>query len=355
MRKLFPSLLVLIVLSACEIPDYFSDYRDVNIISGIPFSSSEWVQDDTSYMAYNSVTSTVAGGITGLPDGTTEYYRLEILNLVPNGDFEVVLSDWTSTGAMPTLTSLVGDAITGQSLSFSLLPDERADFDLNTLSDGFIANNIYTISFSIRTGDSFSVFDYNNTTESYSNSIFSPGNDVVNTFPRDGEDDNQINATTDSTRVLSIGAIDSGDQKLQIGFFDDLRMANQAAPQGITLTLPYTTTSGLDIIDGSYSFSLYAKLEEDDQVTPDVLNSFKTEEFSITMESLESPIKISTEVFTLTSEWTEYEMTLETQIETPSDVTTDMLKISIMAGNKNWPIPGRMLIASPSLEMDPDA
>ncbi|RKX84217.1 MAG: hypothetical protein DRP57_06375, partial [Spirochaetes bacterium] len=80
-------------LSTCKQTDLFSEYRGTNLLDGIPFTT--WVPDQTGpYMNYEEESGTGCEPPSDHPG--EEVYRLEIKNLIPNGDFEA-----TTAGAAP--------------------------------------------------------------------------------------------------------------------------------------------------------------------------------------------------------------------------------------------------------------
>jgi hypothetical protein len=104
-------LSTLVLFAGCKLnTDYFSDYRGKNLLSNTGFSSGKWalVSDSTSSDAgYNPTPSNFMNWVAASSDTnlTSAYrsdsnggsaYRLEILNLIPDGDFETETSSATS-------------------------------------------------------------------------------------------------------------------------------------------------------------------------------------------------------------------------------------------------------------------
>ena len=73
----------------CAFLDPFSNYRGVNLIAS--GTLADWTPDSGTYLGYGSV-----GGETP-PIASAPVYRLELLNLIPNGDFD--------TGSMEPFTA----------------------------------------------------------------------------------------------------------------------------------------------------------------------------------------------------------------------------------------------------------
>ncbi len=73
--------------------DYFSEYRDTNLLGNYDFGAAgQWALapnttgNPSDYMRWEDAA-------TPGPDGVSPGYRLEIKNLIPNGDFEDTLAN----------------------------------------------------------------------------------------------------------------------------------------------------------------------------------------------------------------------------------------------------------------------
>ena len=83
-------------LAGCNLnTDYFSEYRGKNLLSNYDFNAVEadgtpkWSTTvGSSYMGWAQATDLAGLGLSVGPDGTSPAYRLEIKNLIPDGDFE---------------------------------------------------------------------------------------------------------------------------------------------------------------------------------------------------------------------------------------------------------------------------
>lgn len=136
---------VVLLLSGCQINSIFgipfgadqgfARYAGVNLISSNGFDSGSWAVDQgATYMSFQSVAASLTGDNSQLPSGTSNaIYRLEIKNLVPDGDFEsdtvgAAPATWTLSSNPPTAppgppdnTVITGaGAITGNSYSFNV-------------------------------------------------------------------------------------------------------------------------------------------------------------------------------------------------------------------------------------------
>ncbi len=116
--------LLLAVFAGCNLnTDYFGDYRGKNLLGNSDFGSGKWslVSDPTlaagggylptDYMTWESIaagghlTDANAGTPTKGPDGVSPSYRLEIKNLIPDGDFE---------GEIHTPSNTTGSFVAGE-------------------------------------------------------------------------------------------------------------------------------------------------------------------------------------------------------------------------------------------------
>lgn len=155
------------LLAGCSLnTDYFSEYRGVNLLGNYGFDATDssgdaqWTLElgtDTPFMDWSEVTDD-----SYWPDSSTPAYRLEIKNLIPDGDFleGTYGSYWTASGggaasesggtlvwtasvASDTLTLNLSDAIQATSSSAWTTLNYRTKFDytkdsttLNVTLDG---------------------------------------------------------------------------------------------------------------------------------------------------------------------------------------------------------------------------
>ncbi len=116
----------LLALLSCTPPDW-SDFQGVNLISGL--SWADWTVDQPAGMSLSAVTDQ---SFEGAPA-----FRLELVNLIPNGDFEAASTrgpsaGWTATGTGDTAivvdsadATLGSWAISGNSLYFAISAGAR--------------------------------------------------------------------------------------------------------------------------------------------------------------------------------------------------------------------------------------
>ncbi len=169
----------LLLLAGCpQGPGPYADYVGVNLIAdqavfGFPVVG-RWLPDAAAvYMGF-----TFAGGALppGAPSGA-EVWRLELKNLVPNGDFEVGAvglppAGWAlidggpiGPGALELIDGLQPEALDGKTLYLKCV-DKTADMvDLDVraaATDGFLQDSTYLVRFDYRTNKDRIVFEYNN-------------------------------------------------------------------------------------------------------------------------------------------------------------------------------------------------
>ena len=114
-RVLVP-VAIAVLLASCEpLGGYFDDYYDaagdpINLIENRGFGITDWVPDQSApFMAFAVVGTAEGIDTTGLPAGFSgDICRLEILNLLPNGDFEATPlgtapAGWVSSGTATTV------------------------------------------------------------------------------------------------------------------------------------------------------------------------------------------------------------------------------------------------------------
>jgi len=105
--RLSAFLLAPLLVAGCTLDtDYFGEYRGVNLLENWDFGSGRWALDvGDEFMTWEPVPGEAHEGHPG--------YRLEIKNLVPNGDFEdeAITPDSAPSNAVPTNWSLTGGTV----------------------------------------------------------------------------------------------------------------------------------------------------------------------------------------------------------------------------------------------------
>lgn len=375
---------MLLLLSTCKQIDLFPEYRGTNLIENIPLAN--WVPDQattTPYMNYEQVTGT---GYEPPSDHTAaEVYRLEIKNLIPNGDFETGVSPppgWTLFPGGDTLEVVNSGSgqISGNTMHFALNDAaDRVDYDTrgaNPVTDGFLKNASYLIRFNYRTNGSL-VFEFNDTANSIdwwkfyggdnggTNNItltnlleFPPG-ELKGSFPEQTVGDNV-------DYYFSFGSMDSNNSGPQEGYIDNVRLIRTDLTYKLRLDLSYQGDTAEPLISGDYRFSIYVKDDpsagSNNRLTSNrvcigitgggvasVGTTFDESSFSVYRQYYNG---LDGEDW---SNWSKVSVDLVLQIPNSS---SRVMELSICPtddsqGSLNMDV-GSILISSPSLEMFPD-
>ena len=375
----FILLSILILFSCPESSNPFSEYEGVNLIQAHPLSG--WEETDTSdtYLNFEVLTEAQAGTVTALPAGS-EVYRLEYLNLAPNGDFETppIGNGWTTFDGDPVtpptfalVTESSSYAISGSTGVFDVDTSDRLEFDLSAL-DGFAEGVTYNMKFDFR-GAKTVIFDLRDATESYLDTSWQTSASDLTTlysFPIDGS---SINGG--GTRIFTINSIKDSEKAQQDGSMDNLRIVRTDRSYYIYLEIYQEETGRLDLQSGTYRFSCYVKQEIDDQISPSVANRFRNNGISLTTNyysdyqgtpGTSTPDKYKTAVFKPTDDgadwsgWTEVYVEDSFQIPpieeptvTPAPAAVPIITVMIMPTNYLDKDAGSLLIAAPTFEFLP--
>ena len=303
-KRIFLGLAVLFFaalgLSTCKQIDLFPEYRGTNLLDDISFTS--WVPDQTTpYMNYEQVSGT--GYEPPIDHPSAEVYRLEIKNLIPNGDFEAstVLAapaataapaGWTlvNGGGNPDTLEVIdsgnlginggvaGGLIDNKTVHFAMdNAADRVDFDLrdaaNGTVDGFLKNASYLARFNYRT-DGALIFEFNDTVISLdwwkffggenggktniklANLLEFPPGELKGSFPETTVGDAADYYSTFGSLVTA----NSGPQK---GYIDNVRLIRTDLMYKLRITLSYMDDTTEPLISGYYRFSVYVKSDPD--------------------------------------------------------------------------------------------
>lgn len=291
LRFSFLTLLVTAFLTSCPSPMDWSEYDGVNLIAARDFGSGEWYFADgltdgpggnPDFVDFEAVTS----GYAALPTGVTgPVYRYEIVNLLPNGDFEDSdLSDWTIVdsggGTPPTaMQEITGDLSGTAALSIVFGSSEDRLYTIldSTLIGGIPADTYTSFAFHIDFKMPVSTFgiEINNgiDTDPLAQWEIARGTgddqNVVYSYPGTGLSEpafySQTNVFTvgsDTSQTLfSFGGFNVTAQDRIDGLFDDLRIVR--ADQGHYLRLPVPYRDNLDasrpelVSGGTYTLSVW--------------------------------------------------------------------------------------------------
>jgi hypothetical protein len=307
MKKLRTALIVFfaaavglagMVMWSCSLD--WSEYTGVNLIADRGFdyqaasSELQWTADRTEsyYMNFEHPSETAALDTDGLPSGTSSdgIYRLEIPNLVPNGDFEnstdviggtagLQPQNWSEGGgSIDPATSYFYEvfdasgttqkaepsrALYGNSLYFTNRNNEQILYDLSNLEDGFIEYSTYTVHFELRSTYATN-YEYNDGISTpYTSTpwVFARSSTYeIRSFPPQLLDP-QFTARS-GTGYFSIGLLETSiAEALQIGYIDNFRIVRADMRSYIYILIPAageeSTTPAL--LDGAYEFSVYIR------------------------------------------------------------------------------------------------
>jgi hypothetical protein len=375
-------VLVLAVLAAsCRWVDPYPEYRDVNLLedrgmSAVDFQVSSGTGGDaTGYIVYDAtLTPAEYGSTSGLPDGEEDsIHRLEIPNLLPNGDFETtgdnaVPAGWQEKAGVAFRGSVgaSGD-IEGQSIVFEVGPgtgDRFAIYDLDVLSDGFVDNATYFFQadFIRETGETDIVFDYGNGSEASNESYLNPPGEAwvsegpdttptLETIPTVGVMHLDIatlfHSSTWADNYFYVGPAEGS--RVSAGVLDNLRIGRSDPAARVSLSLGPAGEGQLDLPKGTYTFSVYVKAEIDDQVTPSAngLNRFRSDQICLGSNG-DSTCISRTEGGWTSGSWT----MISTEIELDHPATDeDPLVLWVSVFLQGYEAVGSILVAAPSLTL----
>ena len=387
MKKIFIFAgLAVFLFFSCNLIKDFDEYTGVDLIAGKSFTSEDWQADraESYYLNFEPVTAEEAGTTQGLPSGA-EIYRLEIPNLVPNGDFEETNpgeapAGWVLSESTNNINQVIDSGnylINNNTLRFDIdnSKTNRIDYNLRSdttgLLDGFIEESSYLVRFDIRS-TSETIFEYNNNSKTFTLWSFEKGEDLsVRVFPLEIMD-SQFTAQSGQAHFFSIGTFEKHEQKPQEGYIDNFRITRTDINQYIRLSVPVTDSEGnrLELLDGIYRFSVYIKEDPTHtKASATAPNRFPANGVSLLMSVKSGDTVLKTtvpEVFSPDDEgadwsvWSQISMTAFIQFDLPGAGTIEeqMLELAITptdtsAGGAGKDV-GSILIAAPSLEFLPD-
>ena len=277
--------LVSFIYSCSQVPD-FSEYQGINYIVSKPFDGGieiNWIRDDPSgtYMDFSPFATAIT---TGLPAGTTDISRLEVLNLMPDGGFEGGLGSWSPEGApLPTANIVVGANTihpldpANNCLYFDVFASQTIDFDLSNLLDFGIDNANYLIRFNFN-GEFEGIptkFEYHDGINNDSGSLWSPrttttwdlGYTEFNS--QTGEESLITIKPAPDDDIFSIGSF--SETASQKGHIDDVRVVRTDIPLCLRAETPYQAAGRPELISGDYRFSIFIKKEVAADINPDTV------------------------------------------------------------------------------------
>jgi len=367
---------VVALFAACGPVDVFSDYRDVDFLSERSVGLPSWtvayqagVTPASDYIEFSSLTPAEYGSATGLPAGAP-VYRLEIPNLLPDGDFEASTVGNTPTGwtvdALATQFVVEGappaEMPDGNYVELQFGSEDNAYFNLSTLSDGYIVDAMYYFQADIkRLNDETSIlFDFGNGSTSYLGRDDwrvdpVPGQAiVVESVPDRGHANLNKNSLFFARNVSDrfyVGG-PAADSPFIEGYLDNLRIGRHDVFPHVRFELPLTASgTQLEFIPGRYVFSVFVKSELDSQVTPtpSARNRFRSHQLSIGIDELYQTYERSTQGWD-ESAWTEINYTFDLSATKIAD--GDPLTVTLSPSAVEHPVVGSILVAAPRLKLD---
>lgn len=385
-RRLLPLLALVVLAAGCEWTDPFAEYRGVNLVTdrGASVDGFAETYGDGSDPGVGHDYITITGGLTaaeygattGLPSGVEgTIRRVEIPNLLPNGDFEATVppatpAGWTIVESVPG--TLVFDAvdtadpltITNHSVDFAIIPGDLAAFDLTNLADGLVASAAYHFSFDFRRDDITTEI-----TVGYSNGDPDPANTVwferwvgdpygslspplpIETLPSPSPQELDLETIFVSQegafpQYLTLGSL-VRNPAFQSGYLDNWSVGRLDNLPHLTLTLAADPATGLDIAAGDYEFSVYVKSEIDSQVTPTTQNAFRPGQILLGKDNVFELFARADAGWSAT-EWAR----VSTMVRVSRvDLADGQIELQLTLATADAPAVGRILIANPSLEL----
>lgn len=401
--------LLLLILSSCTPgPGPFDSYVGVNLIadSALAFPSGSWIPDDATgvYMGFAAVSGTGYEPPSGHADAAV--YRMEIKNLIPDGDFENVAVGTTPGGwtiqdnctlpeiADPTMSveaSSPDNLMSGRVLHLtSSYSTDLFTFPLrnNTtygVKDGFPAFGDYCLRFRYLTTTIGLVTEYGDMDNPGSLSLAlwetlggtngdestDPANDfkIVNAFPTAA----LLATPTASPPVISVaegmsnpylafGAYNdynANSRHAQEAYVDDLRMVRIDKTLHVRLKMAAQGIAAQDLVPGCYRFSVYVK--RDPSVGgADGYNRFHAAAVGLTVKRTMGDVTVSAvKVHSDSQLWTEWVL-LSVDLENISqdpDLAASSMDLSMISADDTGAIGmdcGSILVSVPRLEMYPD-
>ena len=364
------------MFAGCDLDAWKEEYRGVDLIADRGFSAAGFIDSYIAgatppfdYVNYVEIAdSTVYGGTTGLPAVPGSIYRLELVNLLPNGDFETTAALATPIGwfedAGATLQgdATPGDAITGMSAYFAVTGTTSTYFDLRAgLADLLVYPGTYHLNLRLRRAtDVIRVnFDYGSLTASaltlngisWESDNTDPSRPVEE-FPNDTNIDvvNIFPVAEGAEHYLYIGAPEDEAAVIgQQGHIDDVRIGRYDILPHVALSLGTAVSDGsLDILPGVYRFSVYVKSEIDSELTPNTANAFRPGQITLGINDRWDTTTIDDAAWS-SSEWVQVHF--GALLRSDDLAETDAVTLRLTVSSNENPMVGRILIAAPTFEL----
>ncbi|HUX11478.1 MAG TPA: hypothetical protein VMW87_00545, partial [Spirochaetia bacterium] len=382
------AIVFLSLLAGCSLNDNFSAYRSVNLISSQNFSvSGSWTLDDTTgtYMGLSAVPAASAGSLTGLPTADqNSIYRLEIKNLMPDGDFSpdsagTTPANWSAQGtnSSSATVSVTNAGINGNSLAISIgnSTDCRVSYALSAatalVAGPIVTNATYRLQYDFEvTGSSTLPSSYDNGTTA---SIFWPtrtSGSGVQYFPLTTSSTPEISGIS-APSYLSFGNLPGAAGETPSILLDNIRIVRTDIPLELRLNVPYHDSTGArpDLISGDYQFTIYVKMDPTNTLTgtSPQANRFPATAVSIGVNHAENGTisnngapsvhySTGTDAVNNWNTWTPITCDAGViQISPPAHPSDSVLQLYVsptdLVNVLNGPTAGSILVAGPQLQM----
>ena len=371
-----------VAVSSCEFPPAsFTEYEGVNLLGDQGFSDTRWTPDQGStYMRFEPVADTTATAV-GLPTGLTaedpgaSIYRLEIRNLIPNGDFEDPAvtgapDGWSIVDVDPTgsVTLAVGSSgsLSGKrELHIAHDKNDAVYLDLSAPSgvsrDGMVEGGDYAIRFRF---DPSEQLNYRFSLQTGAGDI-PPWEAEVLLEDRDYEFPADFADVTSRFTVMSATTrfvLTDQKQELEI---DDLRLVRTDIPSAVRMLLPYSDETRPDLISGWYTFSFYVHADPTvgDVEVPGHRNRYPANALTYAINSTEYAVAYvdpsdpdPPDRHYSSDRW--YQVQTEVHLQTvetddPSTTVIELVLVPTDIVSSNSHDVGSLLICSPSLTFSP--
>ena len=301
------SLTLLAFFAGCNLnTDYFADYRGKNLLGNSDFGSGKWAlvsNSDSTSTAYNPTPSDYmtwegiaaaghpidgsASTPTKGPDGVSPSYRLEIKNLIPDGDFEGEATGnafppapeafWSQSTGTPSVSFKTSGTSSGVSNSIShqsLLFNSSATSGILSLAIDTAVNTAPNAGFWNRKGSYQFRFDFYNYSPGTTFDLTLAGPGVANVFNNGNWAFSNLPTASSPTLVpASFLLINDGSAPAwSVNFggaandqiiLDNVRMLNIILDPSVALRFSSLSSGSATLLpgtkSGAYVFTAYVK------------------------------------------------------------------------------------------------